>query len=179
MLLAQGFGLPTQSSALRGTSSRERREVRILSALATVLVRKLEVVAVVPLSRVSAQGQPLQVVAYAHSYNDNVSQQQEPSQPNNKSEPWEIWTTGNRRLDDGPENGSLKLEHWDVNPLHDEGTAALVAAANGDPSSFPSGEPIGYATFDSYVQVKKFKPNLSHPTLGMTCPLTTTPQLYQ
>lgn len=80
---------------------------------------------------------------------------------------------------DGPENGSLKLERWDVNPLHDEATAALVAAANGDPSSLPSGEPNGYATFDSYVQVENFKPNLSHPTLGMTGPLTTTPQFYQ
>jgi hypothetical protein len=116
-------------------------------------------VAVVPLNRVSAQGQPLQVIAYAHSYNDNDALQwQESSQPNNKSEPsWEIWATGNRRLDDGPENGSLKLERWDVNPLQDEATATLVAAAKGGPSSFPTGGPNDYATFNSYVQVKKFK----------------------
>ncbi|KAF8231450.1 hypothetical protein L208DRAFT_1469706 [Tricholoma matsutake] len=104
--------------------------------------------ATVPLSQVSAQGQPLQVIAYAHFYNNNVSQQQEPSQPNNKSEPWEISTTGNCCLDDGPENSSLKLEWRDVNPLHDEVTATLVAAAHSDPSSLLSGEPNGYATFD-------------------------------
>jgi hypothetical protein len=160
---AQGFGFPTQNrnrkSSLQGGSSQERQEVRILAALATVLVRKHEVVAVVPLNRVSAQGQPLQVIAYAHSYYDNDdSQQQEPSQPNNKSEPsWEIWATGNRRLDDAPENGSLKLEPWHVNPLQDKATATLVVDAEGGPSSFPTGAPRGYATFDSYVQVKYFR----------------------
>jgi hypothetical protein len=153
ILSAQGFGLPAQtrnkSSSFRGGSPRERQEVRILAALATVLVRKHEVVAVVPLNRESSQGRLLQVIAYAHSCNNNdVLQQHEPSQP------WEIWATGNRRRDDGPENGSLKLEPWKVNPLHDEATATLVAAAKGGPSSFPTGAPEGYATFDSYVQVK-------------------------
>ena len=130
-----------------------------------MLVRKHEAVAVVPLNRVSAQGQPLQIIAYAHSYNDNdISQQQDPQQlehpqPNNKSEPWEILAAGNRRLDDGPENGSLKLGPWDAKPFQDEATNTLVAAAKGGPgpSSFPTGELEGYATFNAYVQVKELR----------------------
>ena len=98
--------------------------------------------AVVPLNRVSVQGEPLEIITYAHSYNDNnVPQQQGP---------WEFWATGNRRLDVSPQNGSLKLEHWDVNPLQDETTGKLVAAAQVCSSS-PTKAPVGYATFDSYV----------------------------
>lgn len=70
-----------------------------------------------------------------------------------------------------------------MNPLHDEATAALVAAANGDPSSLPSGEPNGYATFDSddrpfdnHAAIVSMMLNYSH--LGANEPIEV-PALFQ
>ncbi|KAF8630587.1 hypothetical protein AX17_005399 [Amanita inopinata Kibby_2008] len=82
-----------------------RQELRILVALATVLVRKHEVVTVVALhSDQPQQGERLQTIACTSSFNDDDDEQLKPSH------------MGNYRKDNDKSNGSLRARHRDTPP---------------------------------------------------------------
>lgn len=88
-----------------------RQELRILVALATVLVRNHEVVAVAALrSERPHQGEDFQTIACTRSLNaDHDEGQPNPSQMSQpKSNPfWRLFTTGNYRRDKDESKGSL------------------------------------------------------------------------
>lgn len=137
---------PSDNSLL----SREvRQELKILAALATVLVRKWEVVAIVSLNDERAQqGNPIKAIACTHSDSADDKKQPEPSQMVSVKPPsWSLFTTGNYRRNDHKTNGSLGV-----------GTqrAPISLAKDLDVGSGVDLREL-YIKRDAYVQFKSFK----------------------
>jgi len=128
--------------------SRVRQELRILVALACVLVRNHEVITVVALR--PREGEHIQTIAC--SVNDDKERPKLPQIGNDETPKhpfWSLFATGNHRRDNDPSNGSLGVrnQHAPVIPRVD-----LDIYSKFDPSSFRQ----SYITRDAYVQFKTF-----------------------